>query len=448
MTRSIFFTHKIPVWSLVTRTEQPGQPAIMYGLVFEIVEEWVIEKQGVEKWHAIKQKAGCSVKDQEFLRRSYYPDEELVDLILAASELLGVAVPDLLEAFGHYVIRHHFLNGYDDLLRCQGSTLRTWLSNLNAMHDHVQKTFPGENFQAPIFWCEDCDEVVGSILLHYYSLRGALLVPMVVGIVEELASFHFEVEVKMLQRALQDEAGAPFTTWRITAVDDTQRWKLSPNAQAGSTNIVEAVNFESVQMPPKCPFTGKQLKRTETSSTVVPDSSYTASLAADQQVGMSLQKMREVFPFHVLVDRHFSIVQVGHSLPSLLSTSTEDFQGRHIQEFLDISRPVLGTSWDWKALNKLADQNFFLVPRSNAESLHKRVSMEDNSVRFKGSMIPVSADKVMFVLSPDARNVVELNVSQMKTTDRKQSDNASNSRSFQTGDGLDNVRFATPELPT
>jgi hypothetical protein len=74
--------------------------------------------------------------------------------------------------------------------------------------------------------------------------------------------------------------------------------------------------------------------------------------------------------------------------------------------------------------------------------------MEDNSVRFKGSMIPVSADKVMFVLSPDARNVVELNVSQMKTTDRKQSDNASNSRSFQTGDGLDNVRFATPELPT
>jgi guanylate cyclase soluble subunit beta len=188
MTQGIFFTHKVPVSSLVRRTEQPGQLAIMYGLVFEIVEEWVIEKQGIEKWHAIKQKAGCSVKD-------HY--EELVDLILAASELLGVAVPDLLEAFGHYVIRHYFLNRYDDLLGCQGSTLRTWLSNLNAMHDHVQKTFPGENFQAPIFWSEDCDGVEGSIMLHYYSLRGALLVPMVVGIVDELASFHFEVEVKI-----------------------------------------------------------------------------------------------------------------------------------------------------------------------------------------------------------------------------------------------------------
>ena len=105
----------------------------MYGLVFEIVEEFVIEKQGLEVWHAIKEKAGCAVKDQAFLRRSYYPDNELVDIIVAASEVLGAPVPAILETFGHYVIRHHYLNGYNDLLRAQGSTLRLWLSNLNAM---------------------------------------------------------------------------------------------------------------------------------------------------------------------------------------------------------------------------------------------------------------------------------------------------------------------------
>lgn len=150
----------------------------MYGLVFEIVEEFVIEKQGLEVWHAVKEKAGCTVEDNAFLRRNYYPDKELVDLIVAASEVLGASVPDILETFGHFVLRHHYVNGYNDLLRVQGSTLRKWLSNLNAMHDHIQKSFPGENFEAPLFWCEDCSEVEGSILLHYFSLRGVLLVPM------------------------------------------------------------------------------------------------------------------------------------------------------------------------------------------------------------------------------------------------------------------------------
>jgi class 3 adenylate cyclase len=101
----------------------------MYGLVFEIVEEWVIEKQGIDIWHAIKEKARCKVEDQVFLRRSYYPDKELVDIVVAASEILFLSVAEILESFGHYVLMHHYNNGYDELLRCQGSTLRQWLSN-------------------------------------------------------------------------------------------------------------------------------------------------------------------------------------------------------------------------------------------------------------------------------------------------------------------------------
>ena len=102
----------------------------MYGLVFEIVEEFVIEKQGLDVWRAVKAKAGCVMEDHAFLRRSYYEDSEIVDIIAAAANILGVSVPDILETFGHYVIRHHYVNGYNDLLRAQGTTLRTWLSNL------------------------------------------------------------------------------------------------------------------------------------------------------------------------------------------------------------------------------------------------------------------------------------------------------------------------------
>eukprot|EP00980_Cylindrotheca_fusiformis_P002007 scaffold444_cov109-Cylindrotheca_fusiformis.AAC.4 len=306
------------------------------------------------------------MEDKEFLRRAYYRDENLVDIVVAASELLCMSVPDILDDFGRYVIMHHFANGYDDLLRCQGSTLRQWLSNLNAMHDHVKRSFPGENFIAPIFWCEDCDKIEGSIILHYYSLRGTLLVPMVVGIVEQLASYHFEVEVKMHQLALQNEGGSRITTWRITAVDETQRWKLSPKA-IGPECENKPVKFDSVALPTKCPFSGKHLKKMEdrtvnvdnsptkcplspldqeftssesstAESTFTGDSVFQQLNGTEENSGLSHTEMQRIFPFHILVANDFHILQVGNLLPKVLKKRVEDFQGLHIQDVVQITR--------------------------------------------------------------------------------------------------------------
>ena len=169
----------------------------MHGLVYEIFEDWVIHHHGLDKWHAIKDRAGCDVADQAFVTRTYYRYDTWVDIVEAASEELKMSWDDILESYGHYNIKYHFDNGYAALLKCQGSTLRQWLSNLNAMHDHIQRSFPGDNYCPPVFWCEDCDEVEGSILLHYTSKRGNLLVPWVVGIVSEIAVTFFGVEINM-----------------------------------------------------------------------------------------------------------------------------------------------------------------------------------------------------------------------------------------------------------
>eukprot|EP00980_Cylindrotheca_fusiformis_P006390 scaffold1362_cov125-Cylindrotheca_fusiformis.AAC.13 len=382
--------------------------------MFEIIEEWIIKEQGIDIWHEIKEKAGCATADQEFLRREYYQDEELVDVIAAASEVLDTSVPGILEAYGRYTFMHHLANGYDDLLQCQGSTLRQWLSNLNAMHDHIKQSFPGENFIAPIFWCEDCDEVEGSIILHYYSLRGTFYVPLVVGMIEELASYHFDIKVRMHQLALQNEGESSITTWRITAVDETQRWKLSPKAM-GQQFEDKPVRFDSIPLPGKCPFSGKQFKKTdhltssnrpekamgqqfedkpvridsvplpskcpfsgkefkktdhltsshgplnvETSPKKCPWSpseqeitssvSSTAELSStgdsvfqkfaetEENLGLSQTEMQEIFPFHILVDNAFHILQVGNLLPKVLKKKVEDFQGLHIQEVVQITR--------------------------------------------------------------------------------------------------------------
>jgi len=78
---------------------------VMYGLVFEIIEEFVIEKQGIDVWHAIKAKAKCGMEDFAFVRRSHYEDSECVAIVAAAAEVLGTTVPVVLEMFGHCVIR-------------------------------------------------------------------------------------------------------------------------------------------------------------------------------------------------------------------------------------------------------------------------------------------------------------------------------------------------------
>ncbi|CAJ1967262.1 unnamed protein product [Cylindrotheca closterium] len=416
----------------------------MYGLVFEIIEEWVIEKQGLDVWHNIKELAGNKRNDQTYLRRAYYQDEELVDLINAASEILKISVHDILDAFGRFVIMHHFANGYAELLICQGSTLRQWLSNLNAMHDHVQRSFPGENFIAPIFWCEDCDEVEGSIQLHYYTLRGTLLVPMVVGIVEQLASYHFNLEVKMEQLALQGEDGATFTSWRISAVDESQKWKLSPLASSQSNEGDKPISFDGVSLPDKCPFSGRALKRSnhntnDETSTKCPfhanleGASESSSPSETEEMtsvgslsgpsdscadfGFSGQHLKELFPFHILVDQHFSVLQLGPKLPRLLKKSFSQLDGVHISDIVQITRPVLGTSWEWKSLNKLSDQNFFLTPATKKTSLHKKVSMADSTIQFQASMYRLTPTKVMFALTPNVQNVNELNRMGLKLTD-------------------------------
>ena len=59
----------------------------MYGLIFEIFEEWVVDEFGIEVWHDIKEAAACQRKDQAYLRRAYYEDEEFVELLTQASSI-------------------------------------------------------------------------------------------------------------------------------------------------------------------------------------------------------------------------------------------------------------------------------------------------------------------------------------------------------------------------
>lgn len=85
--------------------------------------------------------------DYQFLRRKYYPDEWCIQLVVHTSSIVSIPVPVLLKHFGVYTIQYHYKNEHSNLLHSLGTTLRDWLSNLNAMHNYLQKTFTGTEFK-------------------------------------------------------------------------------------------------------------------------------------------------------------------------------------------------------------------------------------------------------------------------------------------------------------
>jgi guanylate cyclase soluble subunit beta len=113
----------------------------MYGWINDCVKKLVITKFGQEAWNSICLKAGI-LNTLEWIRHQYYPDSDTYDLVGAASATLGVEADTVLEVFGQYFMDFVRGHGYENMLRCQGSSLREWLGNINDLHKHLQSNLP------------------------------------------------------------------------------------------------------------------------------------------------------------------------------------------------------------------------------------------------------------------------------------------------------------------
>lgn len=111
--------------------------------------------------------------------------------------------------------------------------------------------------------------------------------------------------------------------------------------------------------------------------------------------------MKEIFPYHVVVDRDFRILQVGKSLPMLLRRPEPNLLSETIQELLRITQPVYGV-WDWDHLKKLQDQTFTMKPVC--------FSSGNDLLQLKGNTVQISSNpfQVLLILSPDVKNIEEL----------------------------------------
>jgi guanylate cyclase soluble subunit beta len=187
----------------------------MHGWINDTLEKFILDALGADVLEQTRAKCGFAEQRWELL--TDYPDGSTFALVFAVCEITKMEPPAAIEAFGGYFMKHFRSGGYASLLRCQGGTLRSWLSGVNDLHTHL-KSVVSDKFNFPELWCtDDADQPPEKgFILHYMSQRGGSpLSFLVVGIAKDAAAYYFDSTITMELLESQGADDAEATTWRV-----------------------------------------------------------------------------------------------------------------------------------------------------------------------------------------------------------------------------------------
>jgi len=170
----------------------------MHGVVFIELERYLTEKLGRRGWDEIRAEAGCSARI--FVPVDAYPDQELRDLLRAASARLDKPEPLLLEEFGIYVAPQ-FLKTYRFLVKNEWTVLDVLANVESVMHAAVRRRSPSS--EPPRLEIERLEP--SGVLIVYSSPRK--LCEFGRGLIEGMAQF-FDESVRISELSCMHE-GAP-----------------------------------------------------------------------------------------------------------------------------------------------------------------------------------------------------------------------------------------------
>ncbi len=122
----------------------------MKGIVFNVFNDLVTESFGWETWDRLIENTKPA-SDAVYTSAQVYPDEELVAYVTELSKITGTAAPDLIRAFGKYMM-HKFKGMHPEFLEDQ--TAKSFLASVhNVIHVEVKKLHP--DTLLPTFEYED-----------------------------------------------------------------------------------------------------------------------------------------------------------------------------------------------------------------------------------------------------------------------------------------------------
>ncbi|MBD3179747.1 MAG: heme NO-binding protein [Candidatus Latescibacteria bacterium] len=178
---------------------------IMKGIINKGIEELVEETLGQDKWKEIKEKAGC---DEPFFSASEdYPDQMTLDLAVAAAEVSGLAIEDVMVEFGKFWISNTGAKAYSAFFNLAGSSAREFLINMDRVHRQVTRNM--KNARPPHFEYEELPD--GRLLMHYQSERKLckVLKGLILGV-----GIYFGEELQVKETACMSE-GDPRCTMEV-----------------------------------------------------------------------------------------------------------------------------------------------------------------------------------------------------------------------------------------
>ena len=163
----------------------------MHGTVFAELEKFVVTNHSTDTWSALVR--ATFGEERGFDPLSAYPDDEAEALIIKASEMTGTPVPELVEAFGHF-ISVDLMKMYWGLIEPGWKTLDVILHTENHIHKVVRLDHP--NAQPPALKVERTGEK--EVVMTYDSPRH--LCNLAKGVARGLAE-HFEETLEIEESA-------------------------------------------------------------------------------------------------------------------------------------------------------------------------------------------------------------------------------------------------------
>lgn len=162
---------------------------LMKGVIFTIFEDFITENWGVETFEAILEDCPHAAREP-FVAPKSYPDQWIVDLVVATCSRLSLEAPDALRAFGQFAFKG-LVSRYPIFLAGVDHPRELLLSVHDIIHVEVKKLMEGAT--PPNLYYEGADGDPGYLTIHYESERGlcALMEGLLAG-----ASEHFSLPIE------------------------------------------------------------------------------------------------------------------------------------------------------------------------------------------------------------------------------------------------------------
>jgi len=170
----------------------------MKGIIFNILENLIIEKFGDETMEEIYAEANFSADAPPFIGPETYPDSDLYAMVILLSQKSNLPVDDLIFEFGKFMF-HVLADNYPVFLENISSPIG-FLKNVNdIIHVEVKKLF--EEANPPTVIVEEINQ--NQCKLFYKSERK--LCKLLEGLLEGVAD-HFGQKVSYShQKCMQDD---------------------------------------------------------------------------------------------------------------------------------------------------------------------------------------------------------------------------------------------------